>query len=205
VVVKVGGSLLDLPDLGPRIARLLAQRPGCRPVFLCGGGALVDVIRCWHETHRLREEDSHALAMRALDVTALLLTRLLPGGRLCKCDDEIAAAWRHDEWPVLLPEAWLNRSRRRARASDVPKSWDVTSDSLAAVVAQELEADELLLLKSAPCPPTPNVEAAADHSVVDRHFPRLSAMLKVITWVNLRTVGDAHAVHWLGAPVNRET
>jgi aspartokinase-like uncharacterized kinase len=119
VVLKVGGSLLSLPDLGDRLARLLEQLADCRPVLLCGGGDLVDVIRGWHNLHQLAEAASHALAMRALDVTAMLLARLLPAARLCKCVEDIESTWRRAELPILVPEAWL-RCQSRGMSPAIP-------------------------------------------------------------------------------------
>ena len=63
VIVKVGGSLYDLPDLGPRLLRLL-DRPEMQPTFVVpGGGRLVDDIRGLDRLHRLGEEASHWLAL----------------------------------------------------------------------------------------------------------------------------------------------
>src|SRR5262245_30988403 len=78
VVVKVGGSLYDLPDLGPRLRAWLGQRPELAPLLVPGGGAVVDFVRNLDRRHRLGEEASHWLALRGLTLQAHFLAALLP-------------------------------------------------------------------------------------------------------------------------------
>jgi dihydroneopterin aldolase len=56
-------------------------------------------------------------------------------------------------------------------ASDVPESWDVTSDSLAAWLAGTLGAARLLLVKSRDVEPPVTARDLADAGVVDPLFP----------------------------------
>jgi aspartokinase-like uncharacterized kinase len=55
---------------------------------------------------------------------------------------------------------------------DIPESWDVTSDSLAAWLAAELAADALVLVKSVAVAPGSSVEELARRGVVDALLPR---------------------------------
>jgi aspartokinase-like uncharacterized kinase len=64
VVVKVGGSLFDLPDLGPRLEVWLGARRSV--VLVPGGGPTTDVVRALDRTHRLGEEAAHWLALRSI-------------------------------------------------------------------------------------------------------------------------------------------
>jgi hypothetical protein len=58
----------------------------------------------------------------------------------------------------------------------VAQSWDVTSDSLAAWLASRLDADRLVLVKSAPPPPLPLTPARlAAAGLVDAAFPAYCA------------------------------
>src|SRR5204862_6165233 len=76
VVVKVGGSLYDLPDLGPRLAAWLRTLVG--PVLLVpGGGAMADAVRHLDRYHGLGAEISHELALRSLTMNAWFLAALL--------------------------------------------------------------------------------------------------------------------------------
>ena len=52
----------------------------------------------------------------------------------------------------------------------VPNSWGVTSDSLSAWLAAELEADQLILVKSTDIPLSATLEELVDRGIVDKAF-----------------------------------
>ncbi len=56
IVVKVGGSLFDLPDLGPRLVQFLARLPTREIILVPGGGPIADLIRKFDQLHGLGEE-----------------------------------------------------------------------------------------------------------------------------------------------------
>jgi aspartokinase-like uncharacterized kinase len=184
VVVKVGGSLFDLPDLGERLRRFLATLDG--PILLYpGGGAAANAVRELDRVHQFGEEASHWLALRACAVNAHFLARLLGvpvvgklTGSRCVIADPYAFA-RADE---AMPDA-------------LPHSWEVTSDSLALRVAQRIGAGTLILLKSCDWPGGAWDEAA-EAGVVDRCFATAlrGAPTIAVRVVNLRAhVGQALA------------
>ena len=77
-VVKVGGSLFDMPELRERLSAWLAQLDAAKVLLIPGGGALADVVRTLDQTHRLGEEAAHWLAIRAMSLNAQFLQKLLP-------------------------------------------------------------------------------------------------------------------------------
>src|SRR5205823_2457906 len=76
-VVKVGGSLYDMPDLGPRLRAWLRAEAGPDVLLVPGGGPAADVVRDLDRIHRLGEEDAHWLALGALQMNAMFLALLL--------------------------------------------------------------------------------------------------------------------------------
>jgi aspartokinase-like uncharacterized kinase len=68
----------------------------------------------------------------------------------------------------------------------LPASWDVTSDSIAARLAQLISADELVLLKST-LPTGSTCAAWSTEEFVDRFFPQAAASLRRVRVVNLRS------------------
>lgn len=121
IVVKVGGSLYDHPRLGSGLAAFLETLP--EPVLLVpGGGPFADAIRELDRIHGLGEERSHLLALEAMNLGGAFLRSL-----------GIAA-------PVLDAVAF--------DTGDMPRTWEATSDSIAAVAARTHAASRLILLKS---------------------------------------------------------
>jgi aspartokinase-like uncharacterized kinase len=175
-VVKVGGSLLDWPELPRRLAEDLARRQGPF-VLIAGGGPAVDFVRTLDRIHGLGEERSHWLALRALDFTAYVLAGMVPDARVIVGLAEANSAGRT---VVLAPRCLLETDEM------VPHSWHATSDSIAAVVAARLGARELVLLKSAPVPPGLNCGDAARLGRVDPLFPELAHGLSRVVYRNLR-------------------
>lgn len=183
VVLKIGGSLLDLPDLSSRITTLLAGARENRPLLIAGGGPAADVVRGWHETFSLSEEASHWLAIESLSLTANLLAKLIPRSRLVFTQLEAETCWQRGEYPVLNVAAWVKTTEAAGFA--IPHCWDVTSDSLAAWVAASWSA-ELWFLKSVDLPGCLSAKEASIQGLVDRYFPRIVHQIKQVRWCNLR-------------------
>jgi aspartokinase-like uncharacterized kinase len=184
VVVKVGGSLLDWPELPKRLGRLLQPRAGERLVLVPGGGRLVDVLRGLDEVHRLGEPACHALAIQALDLTARALAAIVPGLEVVETLAMLEPVWSQGRIPVLAPRRFLDEDD--ARPDALEHSWRVTSDSIAAQVAIRLEAAELVLLKSARVQDAGDRAMASARGLVDPAFPRVSTRLPRVVLVNLR-------------------
>lgn len=184
-VWKVGGSLFDLPDLGPRLSRLL--RGVREPVVLVpGGGPAADLIRDWQARHGLSEEQAHWLALSAMQLNAELLAALLPGSQTVSTREEVAACWSRGVVPVLQAEAFCRREEAQLPQQVLPHDWSVTSDSLAVWVAGRLGSERVVLLKSCPVPWDKTAAEAAASGLVDGYFPRLSETLTAIDWCHLR-------------------
>jgi aspartokinase-like uncharacterized kinase len=197
-IIKLGGSLFDLPDLAGELRRWLAQQPPAANVLLAGGGRPADAVREFDRLHGLGDLDAHWLAIRAMELNARLLTSLLKADWLDSLDQGAERAparantnlKRKRENAALPPLAILN-SYRFMREDErtvnlLPPSWRVTSDSIAARAAEHGGARELVLLKSA-LPPLPaTIEAAVADGYVDPMFPEASRRVPRIRCVNLR-------------------
>jgi aspartokinase-like uncharacterized kinase len=181
VVVKVGGSLFDLPDLGERLARVLAPLPAV--LLVPGGGVTVDAIRRLDQVQHLGEEASHWLALQALSVNAHFLARLLPGAVVVSTLAELT----HD-CQVLEPYTFFRQDEERA--DHLPHLWQVTSDSLAVRAAVLAGAEELVLLKSVAWPADRSWEEAVRERIVDTYFPEVLLRLPLalaVRVINLRS------------------
>jgi len=166
-IVKVGGSLFDLPALGPGLMRWVRSRPGrCR--IVAGGGPAADVVRAYHHTHGLLETVSHWMAIRMMDVNGSLLKQFLGDAAdvvnmlpFCEEDEALPGALSHN--------------------------WRVTSDSLAARVAEVQRADRLVLLKSVDLAEGISWTEAAERGLVDHMFGEAVGRAGLrVEWINFR-------------------
>ncbi len=185
-IVKVGGSLFDLPDLGQRIRKWLKKEEPGISIFVAGGGDLVEAIRRLHAAEPMSEERAHWLCLDAMDLMAHVLHQRLTRSSLCTSLSQIReqkaklTIFKLSEWMKLLePTSCYSGTR-------LPESWDVSSDSIAARLAICTGADELVFLKSAD-PPSRDLQELSKLGYVDKFLPKLAGELPPWRMVNLRS------------------
>jgi aspartokinase-like uncharacterized kinase len=176
-VVKVGGAICRAPA-ALRQALDAIGRLGChRPVLVVpGGGGFADQVRLAQRELGFSDDAAHWMAILAMDQVAHLLVDRLGGARLIDQPQQVALAHDAGQIPVLAPYAWM-------RAADaLPRSWDVTSDSIAAFIADALGARDLILLK----PVEGSVEELVDRAFAVVRPPRLA--VRIATPATLETL-----------------
>jgi len=174
LVLKIGGSLLSRPHW-PRLVEALVADVGDRMMtIVVGGGAIVDGLREIDDAAPQSPQVMHDIAIDALHLTAQLVARVtgLP----------ISATPAPDAGACVLDvPVWLLED---GRSADLPASWNVTSDSIAARVAAAYGA-ELMLAKSLPPPSAwcgTSLDGLAKSGWVDGHFPTAAAGVTRIGW-----------------------
>jgi aspartokinase-like uncharacterized kinase len=187
-IVKVGCSLFERRQLPEQLhAWLQAQTPAVH-VLLAGAGELAESIRTWHARFQSSEENSHWLCIEALGITAQVLQQMLSDVPLLSDYDGLRC--RISELQSLGQSAALVFDVRQflrdveptTPPQTLPHGWHVTTDSIAARLAEVLAADELVLLKSRPCPEEQGDFAAlVEQGYVDDYFPQIAARLKHVT------------------------
>ena len=172
VVVKVGGSLFSLADLGPRLRRLLAEMS--EPVLIVpGGGPAADCVRLLDRMHGLGEEASHWLALRGLTLNAHFLAALLNPAPVIQHPATVARLSDQPAIAILDGHAFVCRDESEHPELALPHCWTATSDSLAVRVAAVAGARRLYLLKSLTIPARTAWTEAAQLGWVDELFPAL--------------------------------
>lgn len=186
-VIKVGGSLMDYEHLAGSFRSWLAAQPEAFNVLIAGGGAMADVIRQADSRYRLGEETSHWLCIDLLSVTARLLHAVLPETALIETFDALNQATSEcnsDAPAIFSPTEYLREFDGKVHRQPLPHNWTVTTDSIAARIADVIDADELVLLKSTdPAEDDPTREA-----LVDGYFRRSLPAALPLRIVNLRSV-----------------
>lgn len=140
LIVKLGGSLLGTPELQAWLDMLATQSDG-RVVIVPGGGVFADAVRAAQTTGGFNDATAHHAALLAMDQYGLVLQGLQPALTTAASELEISErSWQHRAI-VWLP------SRMVLADDEIPKSWEVTSDSLAAWLAAKIDAESLVLVK----------------------------------------------------------
>jgi aspartokinase-like uncharacterized kinase len=160
-VVKVGGGVGDdaLPALCAALGELGARHP---LVVVPGGAGFADAVRDADRRFRLSAATSHRMAILGMEQFGWLLSDLIP--HAVRCTDlphEVSG-----RTAVLLPAG--------LPLDELPASWDVTSDSIAAWVAGRLGAGRLVLVKA--------VDGLGAEAV-DPYLPTLLERAGFETWV----------------------
>jgi aspartokinase-like uncharacterized kinase len=162
-IVKIGGSLLEAPALDAWLAAILSSNVPM--VIVPGGGRFADVVREAQKTIGFDDAAAHRMALLAMDQVAVLHASRSAGFSLAASRAEITEVLSQGRIPVWLPSAMV------LAATDVPASWDVTSDSLAAWLAGTLGVARLLLVKSCDVQEPVTLRGLADAGIVDPLFP----------------------------------
>lgn len=140
-VVKIGGSLLGSPELERWLA-LFAKFSDGNIIIVPGGGVFADAVREAQKLSKITDKCAHKLAVLAMDQFGLLLANMNPLLVTARTEMEIdERTWQH-RCIVWLP------SQMVLAEDNIPQNWDVTSDSIAAWLAEKLDAQQLVLVKS---------------------------------------------------------
>ena len=161
-VVKLGGSLATHPQLSEAL-ELVTAIP--LAVVVVGGGGAADWIRTYAKTAYISGQQTHRLALLATELYAQMLASLNPKLRPTSKPQKPKNAGNGTQ-------IWL--ATEMAMASPLPKTWAVTSDSLALWLCEAVGAERLLLLKARSFPER-RISKLRQLGAVDGHFSRLWA------------------------------
>ncbi len=172
-IIKLGGSLLDLPDVGERLSQFLETE--LHPAIVIGGGSSAELVRQWNRSGLMDSHEAHWLAIAAMTFNGQQLSRNSRQFRMAANRNEVGVILESGKTPILDA---LSILRRDPAFSTMPETWDVTSDSISAMIACEWKAD-LCLLKSVHPGSNP-----LEH--LDLYFETAVSALDEFEWVNLR-------------------
>jgi aspartokinase-like uncharacterized kinase len=137
-VVKLGGSHAFSEHLAGWVAAI-ADCAG-HVVVVPGGGPFADAVRDAQPKIGFGDDAAHHMALLAMEQYGCALASLNGTFVLADSPAAIRQALAATQVPVWMPS-------RMALAEDIPASWDITSDSLAAWLAGRIGARQLLLVK----------------------------------------------------------
>jgi aspartokinase-like uncharacterized kinase len=167
-IVKLGGSLALSPELPAWLAALV-RADAQRVVLVPGGGPFADAVRAAQRKQQFDEASAHRMALLAMEQYGLMLIGMQSQLAGAPSGAAIARELGRARVPVWMPSAMV------LACPEIPASWDVTSDSLAAWLAGQLGAALLVLVKSLQVSETQaTAEQLASRGWVDPLFPRFA-------------------------------
>lgn len=164
-VIKLGGSLSKSAALSDCLNRI-AQGPS-KVVIVPGGGDFADQVRFAQQQWQFNDVIAHEMAILAMQQMALLFKGLQPNFILANTVAEIKQ--QNQSVPII----W-SPNISELNQDGVAASWEITSDSLAAWLATQLGATELILVKAASVP-TNNLAQLSQQGIIDDAFVRFVA------------------------------
>jgi aspartokinase-like uncharacterized kinase len=193
-IVKLGGSFAFSPHLRDWVAAVAGCAGGA--VIVPGGGPFADAVRTAQAQMGFDDRAAHRMGLLAMEQYGCAIKSLHEKLSLAETLDSIRCGLDNGQIPV-----WLS-SRMVLSASDIPQSWAVTSDSLAAWLAGEIGAERLLLVKHVE--PTRGTMRAADlaaRDIVDEAFANFLAASGATAFILGPNDHMAVARSLLGEPV----
>lgn len=182
-IIKVGGSLLDLPDLTERLQNWLQQFTLTPAWVMCGGGEYADSIRARQPWVGWCDAEAHDLALLAMDANTYETAELL-GLNVIELTYPQSEHQRSDYTAIAVSQ-FLNVAESQCEGAVLPQNWSATSDSIAARIATVFDIPNVVLLKSA-IPPSDDLETLQDCGYIDTAFTSMLSENTYVQFINLR-------------------
>lgn len=182
LVLKLGGSLLESGRL-TAVLDLVAKRK--RPVIVVpGGGKFADQVREAQIANGFDDASAHRLALFAMHQMANVIASRSRHFAPAATKEEFGMAGVNGLVPVWLPSTMAGADPA------IPKSWEMTSDSLAAWLAGAVGAKDVALVKSCLIDPAASLEDLSASGVIDPLFQGYVEKLG-LTWSVIGEGDDA--------------
>ncbi|MFW5444484.1 MAG: uridylate kinase [Methylococcaceae bacterium] len=163
-VIKLGGSLMqDIPVLTQCLKSIERQNKE-KLVLVPGGGTFADQVRLVQKQWGFTDEIAHQMAVLAMQQTAILFSSIVQSVVLAGKVSTIQQALVNHSVVIWSPDI------DELNSANIKTDWDVTSDSLAAWLANQLKATELILVKSAEIPFTLSIQQMQEQGLLDQAF-----------------------------------
>ncbi len=143
MVIKVGGSLATQPNRLKALMQTISNLSRKHVIVVVpGGGPFADQVRESQKNTGVSDSTAHWMAIKAMEQFGMLLFQHAPSLEIFIGSD-LDTRLSEGHSFILQPYNLLKK------IDELPHSWSVTSDSIAAWVAIQVEADIAVLVKSA--------------------------------------------------------
>jgi aspartokinase-like uncharacterized kinase len=176
IVIKLGGSLYNTPELTLWLKALVAYSSQQPIVIVPGGGPFADLVRDAQKLYRFDDKVAHHMAIVAMKQFGVLLMSLEAHCNTFSIDNNHSSGLS-----VWLPEDSL------LDETDIKQCWSISSDSLALWLANRISAQQLLLIKRIN-PSSRSIKELSEACIVDAGFSHLFSQQPIIA----KIIHDQH-------------
>lgn len=139
-IVKIGGSWINNPNLSELITHLNRLSKKVNIIIVNGGGCFTDSVRLVYENKRMSEKTGHFIALKATEMFSHILKEI---NNNISSINEIESFKISDKGlKIWMPSLVLKND------PTFIKTWESTSDSVAAWLHKKLNSKGLLFIKS---------------------------------------------------------
>jgi 5-(aminomethyl)-3-furanmethanol phosphate kinase len=169
MVIKLGGSLRRSKELSFWLKSIESISINSKVIVVPGGGEFADSVRSLQKAREFNDHTAHKMALLAMCQYGYLLAGMNPKLHIVE-DIELLSSSLGKNMPLIwLPTVLINDD------SEIPASWDFTSDSIALWLATKLLAAKLVIVKSIDLKGTKtSVQKHIKDKVLDKGFQSLS-------------------------------
>ena len=169
-VIKLGGSLLQTPEL-PLWLETLSDSNRIKRCIVPGGGLFADSVRAQQQQLGFSDRTAHQLALLAMTQFAEYCQGQNNGFALAQNPTDLTGIIDSGKTPIMAPHLWPG-------IEILTPSWSLTSDSIAAWFAAQIDAQGLILIKSIDSVPASHtLDELVKAEIVDPLFPQLAGKL----------------------------
>jgi hypothetical protein len=142
-IFKIGGKILEnsknIESTISQLTQLYEENILQKIILITGGGSYANFIRKIDEELKLGDDLAHWMAVYSMNYNGIELNRKYPELECIEEFEKFQDAKK--KFCIFLPYNYLRNN------DTLPHSWDVTSDSIALYVANELYLNQCFLIK----------------------------------------------------------
>jgi len=166
-VIKIGGHLAEDPVLTEWLEKI-ADLGGGRVVLVPGGGDFSRHALHMRDTWNITPLTMHNIAVLGMGQFAFMLQALRPEFELCAREDDILKTLHSGRVAIWMPLAQLRHAAQPSEHAPV------CADGLALWLAERLNAEELVLVKSSPLPTVADWHNLESAGIVEPQFAKMA-------------------------------
>ena len=187
IVVKLGGSLAESDALIKCLNSVEQNYQRGEIVIVPGGGAFADQVRLAQQHWQFDDHTAHKMAILAMQQMALLFKGLKSHFAIAGALTDIHKQLNRQKIVIWSPDII------ELDNACIQATWDITSDCLAAWLAEILSARELVLVKSAVIDANLSLQELAEQNIVDSAFcdfvARSSFKISIVNAIAFYNIG----------------